>query len=48
VANGHERFFDRILVSPHFEVVDAGFHHQWRESNLSDHSAAWADVRLRA
>jgi endonuclease/exonuclease/phosphatase family metal-dependent hydrolase len=46
VVRGKQRFFDHILASDHFEVVDAGFHHAWRESSLSDHSAAWAELRM--
>ncbi len=49
VVRGRERFFDHILASrDHFQVVDAGYHHEWRtKAGLSDHSAAWAVVRSR-
>lgn len=42
VIRGADRFFDHLLVSHHFSVVDAGYLHEWRERGLSDHSAAWA------
>ena len=41
-----ERSFDHLLVSPHFEVLDAGYEHAWRRQGLSDHSGVWADLRL--
>lgn len=50
VVRGTKRFFDHVLVSrDHFEVIDVGFHHEWRKkrngTSLSDHSAAWAVIR---
>jgi endonuclease/exonuclease/phosphatase family metal-dependent hydrolase len=49
VVSGSTRCFDHAFVSGHFEVVDAGYHHEWRspESHLSDHSALWATLRWR-
>lgn len=47
-TQANDRFFDHILTSPHFEIDGAGFRHDWRENGLSDHSAAWATVRLLA
>ena len=42
------RFFDHLLVSEHFVVVDAGYHDAgWRTDGPSDHSAAWARVELQ-
>jgi endonuclease/exonuclease/phosphatase family metal-dependent hydrolase len=41
------RFFDHILVSKHFAIIDAGYHLDWNISTLSDHAAAWARVELR-
>ena len=41
------RCFDHTLVSRHFSVMECGYHHQWRRQNLSDHSAMWAELRLR-
>ena len=44
----NERFFDHLLVSNHFTVIDAGYHHDgWRTHGPSDHSAAWAKIELR-
>lgn len=35
------RFFDHLLASVDLDVVDAGYHHEWRrDRGLSDHSAA--------
>ena len=42
------RCFDHTFVSRHFSVVDCGYHHEWRRRKLSDHSAMWAQLRLRA
>lgn len=40
------RFFDHLLVSKDMEVLASGFHHAWRtDLGLSDHSAAWAELR---
>jgi endonuclease/exonuclease/phosphatase family metal-dependent hydrolase len=36
---------DHVLVSPEVEVSDCRYHHDWRESGLSDHSAMEVDVR---
>ena len=49
VTRGKEprRCFDHTLVSRHFEVVDCGYHHEWRRQNWSDHSAMWTKLRLR-
>ncbi len=40
------RFFDHLLVSSDFTVEQSGFLHAWRTPGLSDHSAAWAELRL--
>jgi len=49
VTRGKKCFFDHLLASrDHFNVVDAGFHHAWREQGLSDHSAAWSIIRWRS
>jgi endonuclease/exonuclease/phosphatase family metal-dependent hydrolase len=43
----NERFFDHLLVSNHFAVIDAGYHDDgWRTHGPSDHSAAWARIEL--
>jgi len=41
------RCFDHTFVSRHFEVVDCGYHHEWRRERWSDHSAMWTRLRLR-
>ena len=41
------RCFDHTFVSRHFEVVECGYHHEWRRERWSDHSAMWAKLRLR-
>jgi endonuclease/exonuclease/phosphatase family metal-dependent hydrolase len=46
VVRGTERFFDHVLVSKDFDVEDSGFFHDWRTAGPSDHSAAWARLRL--
>lgn len=46
-SGGRRRRFDHLLVSKHLEVDEAGYEHQWRKHRLSDHSAAWASLRLR-
>ena len=38
---------DHILASPRFEPVACEYVHEWRELGLSDHSAMWAELRLR-
>ncbi len=38
---------DHILLSPELEAVACEYLHEWREQGHSDHSAMWADVRLR-
>ncbi len=45
-VRGRGRFFDHVLVSPHWRVLDAGFDDAVREHGISDHSAAWADVQV--
>jgi endonuclease/exonuclease/phosphatase family metal-dependent hydrolase len=46
-VRGQRRFFDHILVTSHFEVQRVGFEHSWRvRKKLSDHSAAWAQLRV--
>ena len=41
------RCFDHTFVSRHFEVVECGYHHEWRRERWSDHSAMWTKLRLR-
>jgi len=45
---GEARFFDHLLVSQDFVVEDAGFFHEWRIEQLSDHSAAWTKLGFRS
>lgn len=47
VTRGRPRCFDHTFVSRHFEVLGCGYHHEWRERNLSDHSAMWTRLALR-
>jgi hypothetical protein len=49
VVRGTERFFDHIVVSRAFEVVDAGYDHGVRRqpSRASDHSVCWAVLKTR-
>ena len=43
------RCFDHTFVSRHFEVLDCGYYHDWREElKLSDHSPMWVELGLRA
>ena len=44
VTRRGQRFFDHILASSHFAIVESEYIHDGRESGLSDHSAA--SVRL--
>jgi len=46
VVRGIDRFFDHLLTSEHFDILDAGFEHSWRAGDdpMSDHSAAWATL----
>jgi endonuclease/exonuclease/phosphatase family metal-dependent hydrolase len=50
VVRGIDRFFDHLLTSEHFDVLDAGFEHTWRAGAdpMSDHSAAWASLSKKA
>lgn len=50
VVRGEPRFFDHLLASEHFEILDAGFEHAWREATepLSDHSGAWMAASLKS
>jgi endonuclease/exonuclease/phosphatase family metal-dependent hydrolase len=49
VVRGVERFFDHLLASAHFDVVDANYEHSWREKGgPSDHSGAWVEVDRRS
>lgn len=45
-VQGKDRFFDHILVSSHWTVLETGFDHEVRINGTSDHSLVWADVRL--
>ena len=47
VTRGKPRCIDHTFVSRHFEVVDCGYHHEWRRKRWSDHSAMWTKLRLR-
>ena len=48
VSKGNSRrCFDHTFVSRHFEVVDCGYHHEWRRQRWSDHSAMWTKLQLR-
>src|SRR3954470_20774865 len=38
---------DHILASPPFEPVACEYVHAWREDGMSDHSAMWAELRVR-
>jgi endonuclease/exonuclease/phosphatase family metal-dependent hydrolase len=38
---------DHIVASPELEPVACEYVHEWREERLSDHSAMWAELRLR-
>ena len=46
VIRGKERFFDHILVSEDFTIVDAGYYTSWRMPGLSDHAGAWARLKM--
>lgn len=46
IVRGTKRFFDHILVSPHWKVHSASFDHSVREDGTSDHSLAWAELSL--
>ena len=39
---------DHVLASPDLEPVEAIYHHDWRTSGLSDHSALEVTLRPRA
>ncbi|MCB9636895.1 MAG: endonuclease/exonuclease/phosphatase family protein [Sandaracinus sp.] len=41
VSGKHPRCFDHGFASRHFEVVESGYHHEWRTNGSSDHSALW-------
>jgi endonuclease/exonuclease/phosphatase family metal-dependent hydrolase len=45
VKGGDERCFDHGFASYHCKVIDCGYHHEWRRSRLSDHSALWFEIR---
>lgn len=47
-THGNPRCFDHTFVSRHLDVLACGYFHDWRTSGWSDHSAMWADLRLRA
>lgn len=47
-VRGKDRFFDHILVSSHWTVLDAGFDDDVRIDGTSDHSLVWADIQLNA
>lgn len=45
VRGSRERCFDHGFTSHHCKVIDSGYHHEWRRSRLSDHSALWFEIR---
>ena len=45
VGGTGERCFDHGFASRHCEIIDSGYHHEWRRSGLSDHSALWFEIR---
>jgi len=45
VKGGGERCFDHGFASHHCKIIDSGYHHEWRRSGLSDHSALWFEIR---
>ena len=44
-VRGKDRYFDHILVSPHWTVLETGVDHDVRSDGTSDHSLVWADIR---
>lgn len=46
-TKGRPRCFDHGFVSRHFEIIDANYHHGWRERRLSDHSPLWFRLQQR-
>jgi len=47
VRGAGERCFDHGFVSRHCKIIDSGYHHEWRRSGLSDHSALWFEIRCQ-
>ncbi|MEC7628370.1 MAG: hypothetical protein VX855_09330, partial [Verrucomicrobiota bacterium] len=45
VKGNQERCFDHGFASRNCKVIDSGYHHGWRKSGLSDHSALWFEIR---
>ena len=45
VKGGGERCFDHGFASRHCKIIDSGYHHKWRKTGLSDHSALWFEIR---
>ena len=45
VGGTGERCFDHGFTSHHCKVIDSGYHHEWRRSGFSDHSALWFEIR---
>ena len=45
IRGSGERCFDHGFASRHCKVIDSGYHHGWRKSGLSDHSALWFEIR---
>ncbi len=45
---GKSRFFDHVLVSSHWNVVETGFDDDVRLQGTSDHSLVWADLKIKA
>ena len=45
VKGDGERYFDHGFASRHCIVIDSGYHHEWRKSGLSEHSALWFEIR---
>ena len=48
VGGGGERCFDHGFASRHCEIIDSGYHHEWRKSGLSDHSALWFEIKSQS
>lgn len=43
-VRGHSRWFDHLLVSREFVILDAGHRVDWMAQKHSDHAAAWATL----
>tara|TARA_B100001093_G_scaffold515352_1_gene591505 strand:- start:855 stop:1763 length:909 start_codon:yes stop_codon:yes gene_type:complete len=45
IRGAGERCFDHGFASRHCKIINSGYHHEWRKSGLSDHSALWFEIR---